>query len=263
MELSDDGLITLMKYNTDYSLFYDWEFDLICTRQKEDIKLWKNLAARYGDPILEVCCGSGRITRELAEMGFEITALDNSVSMLKILSDKNLKKVNPVLADMRDFDLNKKFKFIFIGYSSFQQLLTTEDQMKCLRTIRKHLAEDGILGVDINPHILEEPETVSPEIAYIADYPPNNSRITMFTSHYTDRDKRIRHWNDRYLEIDKDGNKHEFWNNDSLRECTPDDIKTLFANCGFRIRDVFGDFEGGELKQDSWNNIWLASCSSI
>ena len=64
-----------MNFN-EYAKIYDWEFELICTRQKHDVRIWKKLAKRYGGPILDICCGTGRITQELAEMGFEITALD-------------------------------------------------------------------------------------------------------------------------------------------------------------------------------------------
>ncbi len=252
-----------MKQTAAYSRFYDWEFKLICTRQKDDVKLWKKLAASYGDPILEICCGSGRITQELVKMGYKVTALDNSAGMLTILEIKKLRNVKTVLADMRDFDLYKKFKFAFISYSSFQQLLTQEDQIECLRTIKKHLAKDGVLGIDINPHILDGPDVVENEIAYIADFPPHNSRITMFTSHKIDRKKRIIHWHDKYVEINETGNRQEFVNNISLKECNPDEMHKLFEICGYQVIDVYGDFAGGEVTEDSWNHIWLVKLLKV
>ncbi|MCF7794445.1 MAG: class I SAM-dependent methyltransferase [Candidatus Cloacimonetes bacterium] len=240
-----------------YSDIYDWEFEMICTRQKHDIKLWKNLAAIYGGQILEICCGSGRITQELAAVEFQIIALDNSAEMLTILEKKKLDNVQIVLADMRNFQIDRKFKFAFISYSSFQQLLTQEDQFQCLNAIKRHLANDGVLGIDINPHILEGPETTENEIALIADYPPNNSRITMFSSYQIDRKNRIKHWKDKYVEIDKTGNKHEFTNEISLKGYNRKEMEKLFNLCGFEIVDVFGDFDGGKVTKESWNHIYL------
>jgi ubiquinone/menaquinone biosynthesis C-methylase UbiE len=240
-----------------YAKYYDWEFELICTRQKHDVKLWKSLAERYGSPILDVCCGSGRITQELAKSGYEVTALDNCPEMLEILEDKRLKNVKTVLADMRNFTLDRKFNFAFISYSSFQQLLNLEDQIDCLETIRKHLTEDGVLGIDINPHVLEGLEIQKKEVAYIADFPRHQSRITMFTSHRIDRINQIKHWNDTYVEVFPNGEKTEFINRESLKECSMGYMKILFGKCDYEIVDVFGDFDGGKVTKDSENVIWV------
>lgn len=243
----------------DYAKFYDWEFELICTKQKHDVKIWKKLAAKYDGPILDICCGSGRITQELAKMGFEITALDNSPEMLEILQNKKLPNVQTKLADMRDFNLDHKFKFAIISYSSFQQLLSQEDQIKCLETIKQYLTEGGVLGIDINPHICEGSDVLEKEIDYIADFPAHNSRVTMFTSHRIDRINQIKHWEDTYVEINADGNKQEFMNHLSLKECSIDYMKLLFEKCGYNIIDVFGDFDGGKVTQDSENVIWVVA----
>jgi 2-polyprenyl-3-methyl-5-hydroxy-6-metoxy-1,4-benzoquinol methylase len=63
----------------DFNKYYDWEFSIMCTRQKHDAVLWKKLAEEFGGPILELGCGSGRITIPLAEQGYEVNALDISV----------------------------------------------------------------------------------------------------------------------------------------------------------------------------------------
>jgi trans-aconitate methyltransferase len=244
----------------EFAKFYDWEFEMICTNQRHDVKIWKKLAAKYGGPILDVCCGSGRITQELAKMGFEITALDYSQEMLNILESKQLPNVQTVLADMTDFSLDQKFKFIFISYSSFQQLLSEEDQIKCFETIKRHLTDDGVLAFDLNPNVCEGPDILENEIAYIADYPANNSRVTMFTSHKIDRTNQIKHWKDTYVEVD--GNRREFVNYISLKECSKNHMKQLFEKTGYRIIDVFGDFEGGKVTKDSDNLIYVAKHKS-
>lgn len=245
-----------------YAQFYDWEFEFICTNQKHDVKIWKKLAANYGRPILDICCGSGRITQELSSMGFEISALDNSQEMLTILENKKLPNVKTVLADMTDFSLDQKFKFAFISYSSFQQLLSVEDQIKCLETVKLHLKEDGVLALDINPHICDGPDVLEKEIAYIADYPANNSRVTMFTSHKIDRKNQIKHWKDTYVEVDVNGNKREFINYISLKECSYDHMKMLFEKCGFKIINIFGDFDGRKVTQYSENVIYVVTQTS-
>lgn len=240
-----------------YAEIYDWEFDLICTRQKHDVKLWKSIAAKIGGPVLDLCCGSGRLTKELAKLNLEITALDNDSDMLNLLKKKNLNKVKTVLADMRNFQIDELFKLVIISYSSFQQLLEEEEQIQCLMNIGKHLEKGGLLGIDINPHLLEGKDSVKNEIAYIADFLPGNSRITMFTSYHTDKTKQIRFWQDRYVEIDNQGMRTEFINEIALKHCPPKMMKRLFSVCGYEILDVYGDFDGGSVTEHSWNEVWL------
>ncbi|MBC8416049.1 MAG: class I SAM-dependent methyltransferase, partial [Candidatus Cloacimonetes bacterium] len=178
----------------DHAKYYDWEFDLICTNQREDVRIWKALADEFGDPILELCCGSGRITQELIKVGHNIFVVDNSNEMLNILRAKNLSNLEILNSDMTTFKLNRKFKFAIVSYSSFQQLLTLEEQIKCLRNIHDHLEDEGVLAMDINPRICEGADILPRTHSYTAEYPVNNSTVTLYTSHRINRINQIKHW---------------------------------------------------------------------
>jgi hypothetical protein len=55
---------------------------------------------------------------------------------------------------MRDFDLGQTFKLITIPFRPFQHLIEVEDQIACLRCIRRHLADDGRFILDLfNPSL--------------------------------------------------------------------------------------------------------------
>jgi ubiquinone/menaquinone biosynthesis C-methylase UbiE len=241
-----------------YARYYDWEFDLICTEQRKDVNLWLNLAERFGDPILELCCGSGRITIPLLRKGFTITAVDNSPQMLQILQKKAGNKVETVLSDMTSFHMKKKYKFAFISYSSFQQLLTQKEQLECLQRINEHLEDGGVLALDINPCICDGSDILEKTHHYTAEFPPGNSTVTMYTSHRIDRKNQVKHWEDTYLEIDKAGNEKTFVNHISLKECSIKEMKKLLNKCGFEIEKIYGDFDLGPVKEDSSNLIYIA-----
>ena len=51
-------------------------------RYKEDLPFWLELAARHGDPVLELGCGSGRVLLALAQDGYQVYGLDNDPGML-------------------------------------------------------------------------------------------------------------------------------------------------------------------------------------
>lgn len=247
-----------------FSRFYDWEFKLFCNEQQKDVRLWLKLAEKYGDPLLELACGSGRITLPLAQKGYQISAVDNSTAMLQILESNiaNFNNIKVDNADMTDFNFKTKFSFAFISYSSFQQLLEKQEQIKCLNKIHSHLKINGILGLDIGTHICEGKDQLEYRHLYTAEYPLNRSTVSMFTSYKTDDRNRIRYWNDKYLEVYEDGNSQIFYNKIALKECDQAYMEELFAETGFELIALYGDFEFGEFNETSNNAIYLVKKSN-
>ena len=245
-----------MNWN-DHAKYYDWEFELICTKQREDIHIWKALAKEFEGSILELCCGSGRITQELIKDGHNIFSIDNSNEMLDILRAKDLPNIEILNSDMITFKLDKKFNFTFISYSSFQQLFTLEEQIKCLTNIHEHLEDGGVLAMDINPRICEGEEILPRTHSYTANYQINNSTVTMYTSHRIDRINQIKHWRDEYIEISENGEEQRTYVDISLKECSLDYMKLLFEKCNFKIINIYGDFDKGNVTEDSENLIYV------
>ncbi|MHC4601402.1 MAG: class I SAM-dependent methyltransferase [Planctomycetota bacterium] len=137
-----------------YELFYDKE-------TVGDAEFWPSMAEKSKGPILELGCGTGRVTFPLAALGHEITGLDNSEPMLAKARGKlatqspDVKgKVMLCSGDMSDFSLEGKFGLIIVPFRGFQHLLTPEKQEDCLECVRDHLAEGGIFVVTLfNPDI--------------------------------------------------------------------------------------------------------------
>ena len=109
-------------------------------------------AADQGLPTLELACGSGRIAVPLAREGVRLVGLDNSPAMLARAREKSagLAGVEWVEGDMRSFDLGRLFGLVIIPVASLQPLLTTEDQMACLRCAHRHLAPGGRLAFELD-----------------------------------------------------------------------------------------------------------------
>jgi len=241
--------------------YYDWEFNIFCTEQQKDVEFWLDLAKEIGDPILELACGSGRITIPLAQAGYRITGLDYSSEMLKILYNKSEHSENLTIlnSDMVNFQSEDRFKFIFISYSSFQQLLNRKDQIACLKNIHRHLSKDGILAMDIGRKICEGEDIAEYKHLYTAFYPKDDSTVSMFTSFKTDRKRMVRYWTDKYLKYFKNGQKETYINHIALKECDLNHMQDLFRFTGFKITEVYGSFRKDPLKEESNNAIYIAT----
>lgn len=117
-----------------------------------DVEFYVQEARRAGSPVLEIGCGTGRITLPVAQAGIEVTGIDISPAMLDVarkklgaLAPETRSRVKLVEADMREFSLADRFRLIMAPYRAFLALLTVDDQKRALGRFRDHLAEGGRL----------------------------------------------------------------------------------------------------------------------
>lgn len=118
-----------------------------------DIEFYQRHAAEKGSPVLELGCGTGRILIPIAQSGIDCSGLDMSREMLAVCEKKahdlELRNVRLDCASMDDFHYDRKFNLIYIPFRSFQHLLTTESQMRCLQLVREHLNDGGKFILDV------------------------------------------------------------------------------------------------------------------
>ena len=128
-----------------------WEYD---QRQPApfpgELDWYLKYIALSDSPILELTCGSGRLTIPLAVAGFQIDGVDRSKAMLKRLSDKLTtydekvrQRVRLFCADMIDFVPEGMHGCILLPYNSLQYLETVKNVSICFRRIATFLNAGG------------------------------------------------------------------------------------------------------------------------
>lgn len=124
-----------------------------------DVPFWIDVT-KGKEKILEIACGTGRITIPLLQDNKKVYALDYSEKMLNILKEK-VKNQYPECkdkliinkGDMRNFQLNEKFDIILITTNSLNHIEKNEDIDKTFNSLREQLTENGIVVFDIiNPN---------------------------------------------------------------------------------------------------------------
>jgi SAM-dependent methyltransferase len=112
------------------------------------VDFWLSQASNSGGPILELGCGTGKLSIPLAEAGFSVTGLDNSPALLKFAASKN-DKVRWIEGDMRSFDLNERFALIMLPSNNLGHLHTFEDFENCVNSVKRHLLPNGVFVIDV------------------------------------------------------------------------------------------------------------------
>ena len=134
-------------------------YDLEHAAFGEDIPLYLNLAEVVGDPILDLGCGTGRITLPLARAGWRVTGLDRSAAMLDVAKSRTANdlpeaEVEFIQADYGQRDLGRStyYGLVIIGLNGLMHLPTLEAQRNCLQAAYDALDPRGQLIIDVvNP----------------------------------------------------------------------------------------------------------------
>ena len=121
-----------------------------------DVDFYMGLAERCAGAVLEVACGTGRVTLPLAEAGITITGVDCSEGMLSVarqkassLTKEARRRLTLVRQDMSELQLDERYGFVFVPFRSFQHLLTSEQQRKALACFHRHLEPAGRLALHL------------------------------------------------------------------------------------------------------------------
>lgn len=151
---------------------YQWAdyYDLTQLGVSGDVDFYREMAKNAGGKVLDLACGTGRISIPVAQDGVDVTGIDLSADMLERAKAKAVEsgvadKLRLLQGDMRNFSLDETFSLIMIPFRSFLHLMHIHEQMKALTAIRKHLAPGGkfVMNVFVPKisHFSEESEKMS------------------------------------------------------------------------------------------------------
>jgi SAM-dependent methyltransferase len=232
------------------SEFYD---HVVPYRNRSDVAFYVEMAKTSPGPVLEIGCGTGRILIATAQAGNSVVGMDLSKRMLDILRQRLAEepedvrtRVRLVEGDMRDFDLGEHFGLITLPFRPFQHLLTVEDQMASLRSIRRHLRPDGRLVLDffnpslpnlVNDKFLNE-ETAEPEFT-LAD----GRRVVR--KHRTVKRDYFNQINDIefiYYVMHPNGSEDRLVHRFQMRYLFRFEVEHLLARCGFDVEAIYSDY---------------------
>ena len=223
-------------------------------RYRPDVAFYTALATEHGGPVLELGCGTGRVLLPTARAGVEITGLDLSDGMLSVCRSKLAEEAPEVQervhlshADMRSFDLDRRFGLVTIPFRPFQHLVTVDDQMACLASAHRHLEPGGTLALDvfnpslqrlIDPRYLQELE---PEPTFVM--PDGRSVVRTDRNASVDLVNQIIHAELIYYVTHPDGARQRLVHDFPMRYFFRYELEHLLVRSGFRVEAVYGDFD--------------------
>lgn len=242
------------------SLYDDADlYDLIAPPDPAMAGFYVGEAGGRGRRVLELACGSGRITAPLAANGAEVVGVDISPTMLNraeaALAERGL-AATLLQGDMREFELGRQFDAVVVAANSLLHLLTHADFAQAFSAMRRHLAPGGRLAFDVfvpsvrllasspeERHLVgtfEHPELGEVRIEETIAY-DLISQVSRADWHWSTADRRdFRH---TVLE---------------MRQIFPQELPLLLELGGLRLESRYGEFDRSPLTGSSRRQVCVA-----
>jgi SAM-dependent methyltransferase len=232
-----------------------YDEDMGCSAPGADVDFYTRACAGLPGPVLELGCGTGRVSLPLARAGARVLGLDASLPMLRVLRRKaagqltagERARLRAVHMDMREAAFGARFAAVLCPYSAFTYLVEEPEQLRVLRRVRAHLAPGGRFLLDVfvpdpavralpaghvfhdyrrpraDGTLLERTKTIAQDVA------PGVNVITRRYRFLTPAGAEIR----RLVTTER------------IRYWYPDDLERLLRRAGFAVLEVRGDFAAG------------------
>ena len=240
-----------------YAPFYDWENAQTVGRR--DVPFWRRLAAAQEGRVLELGCGTGRITLPVAREGATIVGVDRSAQMLargrqRLVRAHLTGVATLVRGDIRALPFRGRpgFALVMAPYGILQSLTREADLRDTLASVHRVLKKGGTFGIDLVPDLPSWSEydrrvSLKGKRGRVTD-------LTLIETVRQDERRGLTIFDHEYIERrGRQKTVHRF--SLTFRTVSVPQMRRRLEAAGFEIAAVLGDYQGGPW--DPRSDVWM------
>jgi ubiquinone/menaquinone biosynthesis C-methylase UbiE len=232
----------------EYAPFYDWENAQ--TLGRRDVAFWRRVAGKAGGPVLELGCGTGRVSLPLARAGIDLIGIDRSAQMLA--RAKRHDSLQLIRGDIRALPFDDgAFPMVIAPYGILQSLIRPRDLTATLASVARVVEPGGSFGIDLVPDV---PKWREYENRVQLRGKARGAQITLIESVRQDPKRHLTTFLQTYVE--RRGTKtreHRF--DLTFRTLSVRQMTGQLERAGFRVDAVLGDYRGRPW--DDRADVWI------
>ncbi len=204
-----------------------------------------------GASVLDLACGHGRHTLELARRGYRVTGLDLSAPSLDVARERAAAETLTAEfgeCDMREIPFEDEFDAVLNLFTAFGYFDDEGEDRRVLEAVARALHGRGAFLLD----------TIHPPWLYRNFQPRAWSELDDGTLFLEDRSLDLRRGriDTRWLGVRPDGTRSELWS--SVRLYTLSDLAAMLSDAGLGLDRAYGGLDGSELGLESRRLVVLA-----
>jgi SAM-dependent methyltransferase len=209
--------------------------------------------------VLDLGCGTGKMTLELAKRGYDMTGVDISAEMLDMAEKRANElsfsgKILWLLQDMRSFELYGTVDLCVSTLDSINHLTSKKDLEKTLSLVHNYLIPNGLFIFDINGKA--KFEKIYKDNSYVYE---NQGSVCVWQNYYNEKTK-ICDFLITVFDEEKDGRYARYDELEREKMYTLRQMKSYLLNCGFEFVAAFSNFEMNSACDDDERIYIVAKC---
>ena len=242
----------------EYAPFYDWENAQTVGRR--DVPFWRRVAAGVRGPVLELGCGTGRVTIPLAKSGVEVVGVDRSAPMLARLRSRAARarvgasgSLQAVRGDIRRLPFRRSsFSMVLAPYGVLQSLTRERELTQTLESVARVVPRGATFGIDLVPDVPQWREY--DDKVQLRGRTSDGAHLTLVESVQQDRRRGVTTFEQEYIERrGRRETRHRFAL--TFRTLTLAQMSKRLERAGFRVEAVLGDYRGQPW--DERSDVWI------
>ena len=207
--------------------------------------------------ILDLGCGTGKMTLELARRGYDMTGVDNSSEMPDVAREAAEGEALDILwlnQDMREFELYGTVGVTVSCLDCMNHLTTAADFKRCLSLVHNYLVPEGLFIFDINGR--RKFRTVYADNSYVME---NDTSMCIWQNYYNEKSGICNFYITLFSE-NEDGSYDRYDEEQKEKMYTLRSVKNMLSETGFEFIGAYSDFDFSEATDENDRIYIVAKC---
>ncbi len=243
-----------MSYD-DFSRFYDLLTDNVEYKKRADYfcRLLSMCGVKEGI-LLDLGCGTGSMSVEMAERGFDVIGVDSSTGMLNVAQQKMFESGKHILLlnqNMQEIDLYGTVDCAICVLDGINHLDSAENVKKTFDKVSLFMNTGGAFAFDVNT--VHKHKNVLADNVFVFE---PDGLFCVWQNNYNETDNSVEISLDFFEE--EDGVYYRSGESFTERAYEIGDIKKWLEDSGFEVLGVYDDLTTDEVKSDSEKAVFLA-----
>ena len=206
--------------------------------------------------ILDLGCGTGKMTRLMSEQGYDMTGIDNAAEMLQIAAmEPGEVPILYLLQDMQDLELDGCVRAVYSVCDCVNYVLDEEELQQAFSRVHEYLEEDGAFIFDVN--------TSYKYTKLLAEntFAESRDEGSFIWDNYYDEEERINEYDLTLFIPEGDELYRRYTETHYQRNYETETLLKLLKNAGFTDICVYDDYTDAPLCETSERAVFVAKKS--